>query len=639
MEIRLPRVECAENEVIRIVRWWAVSGQKIPANQSFVEYGAYLKGAVTMPIWKKTLKCSKSGFIDLKVKQNQAVSAGQILCVINDSIECQHTVHYGGLCVNCGKDISNIQTNQEAPVKLRQVLLPGKKKLTVTKTGLHEMKSTNTEELLSKNKLLLILDIDHTFLHATRNPQAFQVKQHPDFASSVHAFKMPDSASPYHIKIRPKFKEFLDSIRPFFNVVVYTHSVRRYAEKVVEFVNNPQKPIIQNIVARDDFPDSRMKHIDRLFPVDNSMVLILDDRDDVWTRKENVLKIHRYSFWPDMHTQTGHEQPSLEALVNQPRLGIIEFSFGRPVKETEHPLIQHFIEFCWREYKPFGYKIFDQSAHMLIRLSPDEKKMKKVDTYMKSKEDVYDWLINAKCEFKIDWELLRKHEGDIVLEFISKPLIRIHQTFYKRREEKKKADVRRLLSKERRSVLEGCRFVFSGLFPSGMNMKATEIYKKSVEFGAECRRNISPGNVENITHVVTTTPTTSKCLIAFQYGVPVVHPNFVYNSCIHYFRCQETDFQFPKPDKIKVRLDTLKVLAKRKKRRSSSSENSEQKKPKNSPDLEDAEFADLNKQILKKRKLRHEKQMEDWLNPLVIDQFEAQFEAEDEEMEEAELPL
>ena len=37
-------------------------------------------------------------------------------------------------------------------------------------------------------KLLLILDIDHTFLHASRNPQAWQVMENDKFSKTVHKF-------------------------------------------------------------------------------------------------------------------------------------------------------------------------------------------------------------------------------------------------------------------------------------------------------------------------------------------------------------------------------------------------------------------------------------------------------------------
>jgi predicted secreted acid phosphatase len=41
--------------------------------------------------------------------------------------------------------------------------------------GYKNIKTDNTQNLLKKKKLLLVLDIDHTFLHATKNPQAIQV--------------------------------------------------------------------------------------------------------------------------------------------------------------------------------------------------------------------------------------------------------------------------------------------------------------------------------------------------------------------------------------------------------------------------------------------------------------------------------
>eukprot|EP00494_Astrolonche_serrata_P031393 UN31662 len=76
---------------------------------------------------------------------------------------------------------------------------------------------------------------------------------------------MPDNKHPYYIKIRPKFEEFVKAMKPYFDIHIYTHAVRRYAEQVVEAVDDPKNPIIKNIVCRDDFPDSKQKDLNVYF--------------------------------------------------------------------------------------------------------------------------------------------------------------------------------------------------------------------------------------------------------------------------------------------------------------------------------------------------------------------------------------
>lgn len=44
------------------------------------------------------------------------------------------------------------------------------------------------------------------------------------------------------------------------------------------------------------------KSIERLFPVDNSMVVIIDDRSDVWSSARNLIKVVPCTYLPFPHT-------------------------------------------------------------------------------------------------------------------------------------------------------------------------------------------------------------------------------------------------------------------------------------------------------------------------------------------------
>eukprot|EP01083_Nonionella_stella_P279018 948916_1 len=78
-------------------------------------------------------------------------------------------------------------------------------------------------------------------------------------------------------------------------------SMRKYAEEIVKWIEfDPKyKGLIQNLVTRDDVPSNK-KLLHRLFPCDERMVIIIDDRIDVWPQAgSNVIQIHKYLFWPN----------------------------------------------------------------------------------------------------------------------------------------------------------------------------------------------------------------------------------------------------------------------------------------------------------------------------------------------------
>eukprot|EP00494_Astrolonche_serrata_P025180 UN25441 len=62
---------------------------------------------------------------------------------------------------------------------------------------------------------------------------------------------------------------------------------------------DPDNSILKGrLVCRDDHPNDNIKVLQRMFPCDERMVLVVDDRVDVWQTPQNVLKIYKYDFWP-----------------------------------------------------------------------------------------------------------------------------------------------------------------------------------------------------------------------------------------------------------------------------------------------------------------------------------------------------
>lgn len=83
---------------------------------------------------------------------------------------CKHDMIYGGLCAVCGQDISNTKKNQNNYVNY------GHQHLTISFNEAKRIDFKAKEELLFQKKLFLILDLDHTIVHATFFNQNMKLK-------------------------------------------------------------------------------------------------------------------------------------------------------------------------------------------------------------------------------------------------------------------------------------------------------------------------------------------------------------------------------------------------------------------------------------------------------------------------------
>ena len=110
-------------------------------------------------------------------------------------------------------------------------------------------------------------------------------------------------------------------------------------------------------------------------------------------------------------------------------------------------------------------------------------------------------------------------------------------------------DVRVLLEGVRRKVLEGCRLVFSRVFPTDQAPKDVGIVQDALMFGATCAEmdegdDHGKRNDEmKPTHVVSTTPSTHKALHGEQLGLHVVHLSWLTESIRLYKRQDESKHQ------------------------------------------------------------------------------------------------
>ena len=161
--------------------------------------------------------------------------------------------------------------------------------------------------LLASKKLSLVVDLDQTIIHATVDPtiaewQKDEENPNYDAVKDVRAFHLVDERPGargcwYYIKMRPGLNDFLENISKLYELHIYTMGTRAYAQHIANLIDPERKIFGDRILSRDESGSLVAKNLQRLFPVDTKMVVIIDDRGDVWKWNENHIRVTPYDFF------------------------------------------------------------------------------------------------------------------------------------------------------------------------------------------------------------------------------------------------------------------------------------------------------------------------------------------------------
>ncbi|KAL4124733.1 hypothetical protein PRIC2_008327 [Phytophthora ramorum] len=206
---------------------------------------------------------------------------------------CIHPVRNGRTCLMCLAVVDENEENEG--MESVNVVSHGQ----VIRLNVEEAKkfdSDNIRRQLGAKKLSLVLDLDHTLLHAVR---VDDVVGEITKADDIYFFFIPGLAQQHVVKLRPGLNDFLTELSALYDLFIYTHGTRLYAEQIVKIIDPDETYFKNRIVARTDTPDMLHKSLKLLFPsCDDSMILVLDDRIDVWKENEgNVFLIEPYHYF------------------------------------------------------------------------------------------------------------------------------------------------------------------------------------------------------------------------------------------------------------------------------------------------------------------------------------------------------
>jgi RNA polymerase II subunit A C-terminal domain phosphatase len=243
--------------------------------------------------------------------------------------EDDHAVAFGGMCASCGCELSD-DFMQHALASVKH----GHRSVTVSRQEAARIDGEVASSLLEHRKLALVLDLDHTLIHTTSTnmlkgshdgkfdgiAERFAARAAEPFAQSgadasgdpdesksedaadavgpeaaleqlvdqcddVFLIACPPDPAQYVVKLRPGVRQMLQRLSPRFDMYVYTMGTRDYAERIVQLLD-PNETLLstRRIVSRDDGlgQNEARKSLSALFPFNDSMAVIIDDRDDVW---------------------------------------------------------------------------------------------------------------------------------------------------------------------------------------------------------------------------------------------------------------------------------------------------------------------------------------------------------------------
>jgi RNA polymerase II subunit A C-terminal domain phosphatase len=248
--------------------------------------------------------------LNWRVHEGQAIDKDTVCMEIEET--CSHPVQYAGLCAVCGKDMNEVSWASDSIDADRATInmIHDQTLLAVSADEASRAEEQLQRRLINQRKLSLVVDLDQTIIHACIEPTVGEWQRDPnspnyEAVKDVKAFQLNDegpkgltSGCWYYIKMRPGLKEFLEHIAELYELHVYTMGTRAYAQNIAKIVDPDHKHFGDRIISRDENGSLTAKTLSRLFPVDTKMVVIIDDRADVWPKnRPNLIKVVPYDFF------------------------------------------------------------------------------------------------------------------------------------------------------------------------------------------------------------------------------------------------------------------------------------------------------------------------------------------------------
>ncbi|GJE86193.1 RNA polymerase II subunit A C-terminal domain phosphatase [Phanerochaete sordida] len=559
---------------------------------------------------------------------------------------CKHGIQIGGLCCLCGKDMTDYDYTGFSDASRASIQMThAANGPTVSLEEAQRIEKETADHLRKVRKLSLIVDLDQTIVHATVDPtvgewiaegEAWEARQADRKASTSDESDSPavddDEPNPnwealkdvkkfrlgpealadprlrgvkrkakdksvesegcmYYIKPRPGWKEFLEDMAEKYEMHVYTMGTRAYAEEVCAAIDPDGKIFGGRLLSRDESGSLTQKSLQRLFPCDQSMVVIIDDRADVWEWSPNLVKVVPFEFFVgigDINSAFLPKQVPLTPVPQAPSAPGIPPAAPEspsdtavtsiPNDVTEEELVE--IEKtailarnadaldAQMEERPLAKKqeeLQEEEDQEEEEAEKKESESPEPTTNGDTKGDTPKPANGVEVEkpstpHKHHHRKALLKNSDTELLRVQRILEEVHRQYYtayddRPKEEKEKHikrkpskhhveppspyDVRLIIPSMRQTVLAGCHIMFSSVIPLDTRAETSETWRIAVMFGAKCYTELSP----RITHLVAAKRGTAKVDAARrQGGVKIVWVNWFLDSINQWRRQDETPY-------------------------------------------------------------------------------------------------
>lgn len=472
-----------------------------------------------------------------------------------------------------------------------------------------EREATRVEEdakrrLLSCRRLSLVVDLDQTIIHATVDPTVGEWKEdqenpNHDAVKDVRAFQLTDDGPGmrgcwYYIKLRPGLESFLQNIAEIYELHIYTMGTRAYAQNIANIIDPQRKLFGDRILSRDESGSLTAKNLQRLFPVDTKMVVIIDDRGDVWKWNPNLIKVSPYDFFvgigdinssflpkkQDMTPGKGGDPAAPKAKREKPAPAATEHHVNgsTQARDGEVSALEQLVTMGGGDNPMMLQEQTTQQEETIMHQVEDRPLLQKQKELDAEDDASSDSQAGAESESSMssvedtqESNRPRHHlleDRDTELFHLQDRLERVHQEFfeeYDRRRDKAVGgrvsvlrgdrisrdkdvdlrvlpDIKSIMPQIKRKVLGGVVVVFSGVLPINTDLQNADISLWAKSFGVAISSRIS----SRATHLVAGRNRTAKVREATRYPkIKIVTTQWLVDCLVQWKRLDEEPYLVP----------------------------------------------------------------------------------------------
>ncbi|XP_040613716.1 RNA polymerase II subunit A C-terminal domain phosphatase isoform X3 [Mesocricetus auratus] len=343
-------VRCPGPTPLRLLEWKVAAGAAVRIGSVLAVYEAAASaepaapapartasgGCVRAPRTERRLRSERAGVVrELCAQPGQVVAPGALLVRLEG---CSHPVVMKGLCAECGQDLTQLQSKngkQQVPLSTATVsMVHSVPELMVSSEQAEKLGREDQQRLHRNRKLVLMVDLDQTLIHTTE-------QQCPQMSNKgIFHFQLGRGEPMLHTRLRPHCRDFLEKIAKLYELHVFTFGSRLYAHTIAGFLDPEKKLFSHRILSRDECidPFSKTGNLRNLFPCGDSMVCIIDDREDVWKFAPNLITVKKYVYFPgtgDVNAPPGSREPQTRKKVNHSSKGADILEQALSVKDPE----------------------------------------------------------------------------------------------------------------------------------------------------------------------------------------------------------------------------------------------------------------------------------------------------------------